>query len=208
MKLVGSYLSHFVRRVAIPMHVYGIDYELVEASVVNDRELIRSHNKLARVPSLVLNDGDTLADSHFILQELDLMVPAEKRLTPSNAENQRAYGQIIASLTGSMDKATAWFYEARRRPEGLVWPEWAEHLRTQLAGGVLQAEEVAAKLSGTDYLFEDKLTHADIRVGIIYPLASMVAPDHVSESTCPKLHAISQKVNALDAFKLTAPPAL
>ncbi|MCE2030172.1 glutathione S-transferase family protein [Sessilibacter corallicola] len=206
MKLVGTLLSHFVRRVAIPMQIYGIDYELVEASVVNDQDLIRNHNKLVRIPSLVLDDGDILADSNFILDELDLMVPDDVRLTPSKQENRRSYGQVIASLTGSMDKATAWFYEARRRPENLVWPEWAEHLSTQLAGGLIQVEEMAAENpSHSPYLFEDKITHADIAVGLVYPMANLVTPGLVNENTCPRMHALSKHMNATEAFMSTIP---
>ncbi|NIB43529.1 glutathione S-transferase family protein [Pseudomaricurvus alkylphenolicus] len=205
MKLVGSYLSHFVRRVAIPLNLYGMDYTLLEVSVVKDQTLIREHSKLARIPSLVLDDGDVLIDSDQILMELDQLAPEADRLIPKEPRNRRQYGQVLACLTGAMDKATAWFYEAHRRPKDLVWDEWAEHLKSQLLGGVLQVEENPHIFAeGADYLFENRMTHADIAVGLIFPIAHMVDPEVVNEKTCPKLSALSTRFNELDAFKRTS----
>lgn len=205
MKLVGNYLSHFVRRVAIPMHIYSIDFELVQASVATDQATIQKYNKLARIPSLILDDDQVLADSHFILEELDQMAPAGKSLAPQ-PENRRNHGQVLASLTGTLDKTTAWFYEVHRRPKALVWEEWAEHLRAQLAGGVLQVERsMASNLNESPYLFENRLTHADIAVGLAYPLANKIAPERVNESSCPLTSELSARMNNLEAFKATLP---
>ena len=202
MKLIGNYLSHFVRRVAIPLEIYGLEYELIEASVATDQDIIRQHSKLARIPSLVLDDGEVLIDSDYILVEIDAMVPESSRLLPGVPG--REYGQVIASLTGAMDKATAWFYELHRRPKELVWDEWGEHLRSQLAGGVLQVEERVELAPDETFLFDNKMTHADIAVGLIYPLAAMAAPDVVSEESCPRLSQLSSHMNAMDAFKKTS----
>lgn len=205
MKLIGSYLSHFVRRVAIPLNIYGIEFELVEASVATDQDVIQKHSKLARVPSLVLDDGEILIDSDYILKEIDLMVPVADRLVPVSQDLNREYGQVLASLTGSMDKATAWFYESFRRPKVLVWDEWAGHLRSQLVGGILQVEErLGSDMAGPDYLFENRMTHADIAVGLVVPLGKLAAGELVNEKSCPKLCALADRMNSLDAFAATA----
>lgn len=205
MKLIGTYVSHFVRRVAIPLKIYGIDFEQIDVSVATDQKVIRQHSKLARIPSLIMDDGDTLIDSDYILAEIDQMVDEAKRLRPLQTDNQRAYGQTLASLTGSLDKATAWFYEVHRRPKDLVWCEWADHLKSQLAGGVLQVEGHSKTFqNGSEFLFENRLTHADIAVGLAYPLAHLVSPDQVNDDSCPKLAALSNRMNQLDAFRTTS----
>jgi glutathione S-transferase len=80
MRLVGRFLSPFVRRVAIALELYGLQYEHVNLSVVDDRDAITAVSKLSRIPCLVLDDGETLIDSHQILAEFDRQVGPERAM--------------------------------------------------------------------------------------------------------------------------------
>jgi glutathione S-transferase len=80
MILVGMYDSPFVRRVAIALRLYGIEYEHRPWSVFRDAEKVARFNPLMRVPTLVLDDGETLIDSAAILDALDDMVGATRAL--------------------------------------------------------------------------------------------------------------------------------
>ena len=88
MILIGQYDSPFVRRVAIALTLYGLAFEHKPWSTFGDAEKIRPYNPLTRVPTLVLDDGDVLIDSTAIIDYLDSLVPAEKRMFPS-AEPER-----------------------------------------------------------------------------------------------------------------------
>jgi glutathione S-transferase len=61
MILVGQYDSPFVRRVAITLHQYGLPFQRNTMSVFADG--MAQINPLVRIPSLVLDDGETLVDS-------------------------------------------------------------------------------------------------------------------------------------------------
>ena len=78
MILIGQFDSPFVRRVAIAMRLCGHAFEHRPWSVFGDGEKIARFNPLMRVPTLVLDDGDTLIESHCILDHLDSLVPAER----------------------------------------------------------------------------------------------------------------------------------
>src|SRR5215510_10477708 len=80
MILVGQYDSPYVRRVAVSLRVLGFDYEHDTRSVFGDFDSMRQTNPLARIPSLVLDDGEVLIDSAAILDWLDETVGPARAL--------------------------------------------------------------------------------------------------------------------------------
>ena len=61
MILIGQFDSPFVRRVAIAMRLYGIAFEHKPWSTFGDAGKIAPYNPLRRVPTLVLDNGETLS---------------------------------------------------------------------------------------------------------------------------------------------------
>ena len=89
MILIGQYDSPFVRRVGIALTLYRQHFRQEPWSVFGDADRIRPHNPLTRVPTLVLADGESLIDSHMILDHLDSLVPAADRLFPTTEPDRR-----------------------------------------------------------------------------------------------------------------------
>ena len=82
MILIGQYDSPFVRRVGIALRLYGLPFQHKPWSTFSDADKFRALNPLTRVPTLVLEKGDALTDSHLILDYLDGLVAPEKALYP------------------------------------------------------------------------------------------------------------------------------
>src|SRR6201990_2523084 len=82
MFLIRQYDSPFVRRVAIAMRLYGIAYEHKPWSTFGEGDKIAPYNPLRRVPTLVLDDGESLLDSAAILDYLDELAGPAKALMP------------------------------------------------------------------------------------------------------------------------------
>src|SRR5690349_15220938 len=97
MILIGQYDSPFVRRVGIALTLYGMAFEHRPWSTFGEADKIRPYNPLTRVPTLVLDDGDVLIDSTVILDYVDSLVPAEKRMLPS-VEPARRRALKVATL--------------------------------------------------------------------------------------------------------------
>jgi glutathione S-transferase len=76
MILVGQYDSPYVRRVAISLRALDFDYEHDTRSVFGDFDSMRTTNPLGRIPSLILDNGETLIDSAAILDWLDEQLAA------------------------------------------------------------------------------------------------------------------------------------
>mgnify|MGYP000119566428 CR=1 FL=1 len=113
MNLIGQYDSPFVRRVGIALTLYGIPFRQEPWSVFGDADQIRRYNPLTRVPTLVLDDGDSLIESHMILDHLDLVVGAARALFPQTDPERRRALKVAALATGVGDKAVSLFYELR-----------------------------------------------------------------------------------------------
>src|SRR5574338_759758 len=124
MILVGQYDSPYVRRVAISLKRLGFAYEHDTRSVFGDFDEMLAINALARIPSLVLDSGETLIDSFAILDWLDREVGSERALLPPSGAARTQAMQTIALATGAIDKLGAVNYEMIIRPEKLRWPDW------------------------------------------------------------------------------------
>jgi glutathione S-transferase len=145
MILVGRYRSPFVPRalraqyfcrresaggrVAASMKIYGIPYERRALSTVTDGAAIRAVNPLGRVPALILDQGETLIESGTILDYLDERAGPDRALVPARGAERREVMRLVACATGAAEKAVALVYEIQRRPEQLIYPEWAEKLQ-------------------------------------------------------------------------------
>lgn len=206
MKLVGRYLSPFARRVGIALHLLEIDFEHDPVSVVEDRSALDSVSALSRIPCLVLDSGEVLVDSHQILAELDRMVGPERALLPRDPGDARAFGQMIALTTGSLEKFVAMMYELTRRPKDKVWKTWADQCCAQVLGGLSEAETRAnEKVIDGGYLFGSEPTHADIAAVLAFRMGRGVAADEVTQKTHPRLFALAERFGAHPVFDLTSP---
>src|SRR3546814_2458887 len=64
MKLVGMLTSPYTRRVAISLSELGVEFEHMPVSVFSDYAEFRALNPAVRAPTLLLDDGTLLTDSH------------------------------------------------------------------------------------------------------------------------------------------------
>src|SRR5215207_3850524 len=69
--LIGQFDSPFVRRVGIALKLYDVAFEHRPWSTFGDGDKIVPFNPLRRVPTLVLDNGETLIESAAILDHLD-----------------------------------------------------------------------------------------------------------------------------------------
>src|ERR1700740_2043591 len=99
MILIGQYDSPFVRRVGIALALYGLPFEHRPWSAFDDADKIRVYNPLVRVPTLVLDDGELLIESHNMLDYLDSLVPADRAMFPAAQPARRQALKVAALAT-------------------------------------------------------------------------------------------------------------
>ena len=198
MILIGQYDSPFVRRVGIALTLYDLPFSHRPWSTFGDADKLRPYNPLTRVPTLVLDTGEALIESHAILDYLDSLVPAERALFP-RAEPARHQALKVASLaTGLGDKAVSLFYEKRMHKE--VSEAWVKRCRAQIAA-VLTVLEADRASRATDYWFGDRIGHADIVVATVLRFVAEAHPGLISLADFPGLNAHAARLEALPVFQ-------
>jgi glutathione S-transferase len=94
------------------MRLYGIKFDHKPWSTFGDAEKIAPYNPLRRVPTLVLDSGEALIDSHIILDYLDELVGEEKAMIAPHGAERRRHLRICALATGLGDKSVSLVYES------------------------------------------------------------------------------------------------
>ncbi|MFT4077263.1 MAG: glutathione S-transferase family protein [Asticcacaulis sp.] len=162
MILIGQYDSPYVRRVGIALTLYGHAFEHRPWSTFGDGDKIEPFNPLRRVPTLVLDNGEIIIESAYVLDWLDEQARAADETAPliaaSGPDRQKAL-YYIALTTGFSDKAIALFYEQVLHREKS--PVWLERCQTQI-GAVLDVLEKIRAGAKRQWLLGGDMTHADI----------------------------------------------
>ncbi|WOH54419.1 glutathione S-transferase family protein [Bradyrhizobium sp. sBnM-33] len=202
MILIGQFDSPFVRRVAIAMRLYGIDFEHKPWSTFGDADKIAAHNPLRRVPTLVLDSGEALIESAMILDYLDDRVGPEQAMIARSGEARWRHLRICALAMGLGDKGVSLLYERVLRKEQLDL--WVERCKAQIAGvlEVLEKERAAVK---TPYWFGENIGHADIAVACVLRFVGE-AHSELFDASYRALKAHSAACEAMPPFKEIVQP--
>lgn len=203
MILIGQYDSPFVRRVGIALTLYGLPFEHRPWSTFGDADKIRPLSPMMRVPTLVLDDGDVIIESHAMLDYLDSLVPAGQRMFPGEEPARRKALKIAALGTGLGEKAVSLFYEKRMHAD--VSQLWADRCRTQIMG-VLEVLEEDRAGRDTPWWFGETIGHADIAVACAIRSVCDAHPGLVDLSSLPALNAHAARAEALPVFQAVAQP--
>ena len=159
---------------------------------------MRRINPVGRIPSLVLDDGETLIDSAAILDWLDQSVGPDRALIPAAGPERRRVLRRMVLATGAIDKAGAATYERLIRPSAYRWPEWIERCRTQATGAI---EALAAESWPTAV----RLDQAQITTACMIRYVRMSDPDLIPAGRYPALDALSARCEAMPEFEATYP---
>lgn len=200
MILIGQYDSPFVRRVGIALVLYDLAFEHRPWSSFGDADKLRAYNPLTRVPTLILDDGDVLIDSHIILDYLDGLVPPDKALFPRTEPARHKALKIATLATGLGDKTVSLFYE--KALHDVKSQSWITRCRTQISA-VLDMLEKECGAREEPYWFGPSLGHTDIAVAAVLRFITEVHPGLVDMALYPALRAHATRCEALPVFQQT-----
>jgi glutathione S-transferase len=125
--LRSSPASPFGRKVKIAAALLGLSERITveRADTTDPNDTLRLQNPLGKIPTLILENGETLYDSRVIVEYLDALAGGG-RLIPAGWSRFEALRQQ-ALADGVMDAAILQSYEARWRPAERREPKWLEH---------------------------------------------------------------------------------
>jgi glutathione S-transferase len=192
-----------VRRVAVTLRWYGIQYEHRRLSVWGDAEAIARSNPLRRVPTLIWDDGTPLLETFAICDALDELAGADRALLPARGAQRRQGLRIVSLGSGLADKAVSLLYEGLFRPQPSQ--RWVERCRSQI-GDTLELLERELSSRGTAFFLGMALSHADIAVACALRFIREAHPGLFDESRFLVLGALAGRCEAMPEFSEVSQP--
>lgn len=203
MILIGQYDSPFVRRVGIALALYDLPFEHRPWSVFGDGDRVRAYNPLMRVPTLVLDDGEVLVESHSMLDYLDSIAPEGTALFPRQQPARRRAMTIAALAMGAAEKAVALFYE--QRLHDITSDIWVNRCRLQI-GSALDALEAGFAAAGGPFWAGGRIGHADIAIAAALRFIAEAHPGVIRPGAHPAIEALAARLEALPVFQTIHQP--
>lgn len=205
MKLLGRYLSPYVRRVAVSMSLIGVAFEHEPVPVFDEPDRVRAYNPLVRIPALVLDDGEALIESWAILDWLDEEAGPARRLTPAGGPERRRVMKLTAVGVGTIDKGVMAAYEGRFHPPEKVHAPWIEHNEAQVLGGLGFLDQAAMAAAGGWLAGGERPSQADVTAAVCFTFLKWARPKLGIEEPFANLAAHTARCEALPAFRAAKP---
>lgn len=143
MQLLSSPLSPFGRKVNIAIAMKGlkdkIELKPVDTNIPDNPD-INVNNPLAKIPTLVTEDGQSIFDSKVICEYLD-GIGSGPHLFPS-APKERIRTLVAGALAdGMLEAALLMVYEKRFRPEEKWHAPWVQRQQDKVNRGLAYLEK-------------------------------------------------------------------
>jgi glutathione S-transferase len=138
MQLTHSESSPFVRKVRLTAALKGLekDIELVSGDAdAAGNAALRARNPLGKIPTLILDDGTAVYDSHVICEYLDGLKPAP-RLFPAAGRERLKVLTLGALADGIAEASVLIVYEKRFRPEDKYVQTWIDKQQAKIDAGL------------------------------------------------------------------------
>ena len=169
MKIVGSYVSPYVRKVLACIALKGLDYEIDPITPFYGNDEFGRLSPLRRIPVLV--EGDlALSDSSVICAWLDEEYP-ERPLLPTTARERARARWLEEYADTRLGDVFIWGLFYQRVVHPIVWGEPGDEARiaTTLAEGVpREMDWLEGELPGRGFLFGDTIGLADIALASFF----------------------------------------
>lgn len=198
MRLIGMLDSPYVRRVAISMTAMGLTFDHEPLSVFRDVAAFGAINPTVKAPTLVTDDGVVLIESTLILDWLERIVPAERRLLPDDPAAFVASQRVIGLALAACEKTVQIVYETNLRPAEKQHQPWLDRVQEQLLAAYDLLE--AAYAGVDDWLVAGRWTQADITTAVAWRFTGSKLADGVPPARHPALAALSARAEATAEF--------
>jgi len=133
-RLISATPSPYARKVRIALAEKGIPFELLTEVPWDSTTETPRHNPLEKLPVLLLPDGSSVYESHFILEWLELKHPTPPMLPP-DIDGRLAAQRVEVVCDGVCDALVLLFMERNRAPEHRS-TEWMARQQRKVEGGL------------------------------------------------------------------------
>ncbi len=200
LKLISATPSPYARKVRIALTEKGIPFELVTEVPWNSTTQTPKHNPLEKLPVLLLDDGDSVYESHFILEWLEAKFP-EPSMLPPDIDGRLAARRVEVVSDGVCDALVQLFWE-RHRPEEQQSTEWKARQMRKVDGGMRAVSEWVGERA---FIVGERFGLADIAAGTVCRYLDVRFPDYPWRANHPNLSVFSDRMESRPSFQGSVP---
>lgn len=202
MKLIGSNTSPYVRKVRVYLDEVGLDYDFEVVDAWKPDPSLLALAPIGKVPVLIRSGHEALYESNLILEYLQTLVPAEKRLVPMEGEARWQVLRLQALASGMIDAAATRTVELRK-PSPTQSSVVIERELGRIDRLLIAFEKIAAP--GRFIAGGERMASADLVLGVaLQYLDFRHTPDW--RKSAPNLAAWLAPMTQRPSFKDTLPP--
>lgn len=199
-RLISATPSPYARKVRIQLAEKEIPFELVTEVPWDDDTQTPQYNPLEKLPVLICEDGETVYESRFINEWVELKHP-EPPLTPSDPDGVLLTKRFEVLSDGVCDACVLMFWE-KARPEAARSAEWTARQMRKCEGGL---REIARLLGGSRYCVNGRFGLADIAVGSLLGWLNVRFAELPWREWHPNLAALQDRLEARASFQGSVP---
>lgn len=193
MKLIGMLDSPYVRRVAISLDLYGVDFVHEPLSVFRSFDAFAQINPVVKAPTLVLDDGTVLMDSSLTLDYLETLAPADKKLLAQQPAARARDLHILGLALAACEKSVQIVYEHNLRPAEKQHAPWLDRVSGQLLAAYSLLEKQLPD--------SEVLTQASITAAVAWSFSQFTVASVVKADAFPNLRRHAERLEQHTVFK-------
>ncbi|NVZ52591.1 glutathione S-transferase family protein [Pseudomonas sp. B6002] len=193
MKLIGMLDSPYVRRVAISLELYGVEFVHEPLSVFRTFNEFAQINPVVKAPTLVLDAGTVLMDSSLILDYLETLAPADKKLLPQAPAARARDLQLLGLALAACEKSVQIVYEHNLRPAEKQHAPWLDRVSGQLLAAYSLLEKQLPD--------SEALTQASITAAVAWSFSQFTVASVVRADAFPHLKRHAERLEEHPAFR-------
>lgn len=195
-KLVGMMDSPYVRRVAISLELYGVEFESQPLSVFSTFDAFSRINPAVKAPTLVLDNGIRLMDSSLILNYFEAQADPERRLLPVAPDAQANDLQTLGFILAAAEKAVQNVYEHNLRPVEKQHVSWVERITIQLLAACREWNTLLEGRPATAVPDQVAVTST-----VVWTFIQSMIPQVVNAADFRTIQAFAESFESQSAFK-------
>ena len=202
LRLISATPSPYARKIRIALAEKNIPFELMTEIPWNSTTRTPQYNPLEKLPVLLLEDGDSVYESRFILEWLEVHYP-DPPMLPSGINERLAARKVEVVCDGVCDAMVLLFWERYRAAEHRS-TEWMARQLRKVDGGMRALAEWA---DDREFVIGDRFGLADIAVGTVCGYLDVRFVEFPWRIRHPNLAALSDRLERRPSFQGSVPVA-
>ena len=202
LRLISATPSPYARKIRIALAEKNIPFELMTEIPWNSTTRTPQYNPLEKLPVLLLEDGDSVYESRFILEWLEVHYP-DPPMLPSGIDDRLAARKVEVVCDGVCDAIVLLFWERYRAAEHRS-TEWMARQLRKVDGGMRALAEWA---DDREFVIGDRFGLADIAVGTVCGYLDVRFAEFPWRIRHPNLATLSDRLERRPSFQGSVPVA-